>query len=109
MCVDRRDRGAARSATRSIEMRFNNFRHVQQLRAGAATVVTLSLAVTFRVERSCSEESPPRPNATPSVLYSYPEILFANSTAQTGWLAFHFRATHFGDPELGMANVLTRE
>jgi hypothetical protein len=90
-------------------MRFTNFRRVQQLLAGAATVVTLSLAVTLRVERSCSEESPPSPGTTPSMLYSYPEILFANSTAQSRWLAFHFHATHFGDPELGMANVLMRE
>jgi hypothetical protein len=68
-------------------MRFTNFRRAQQLLAGAATVVTLSLAVTLRVERSCSEESPPSPGTTPSLLYSYPEILFANGVARAGWLA----------------------
>ena len=68
-------------------MRFTNFRRMQQLLAGAATVVTVSLAVTFRVERSCSEESRPSPSTTPSLLYSYPEMLVANSAAGAGRLA----------------------
>jgi hypothetical protein len=68
-------------------MRFTNFRRAQQLLAGAATVVTFSLAVTLRIERPCAEEPPPNPRMAPSLLYSYPEILFANSAALTGRLA----------------------
>ena len=54
-------------------MRSTNWQRVQRLLAGAATVVTLSLAVTVRVERSCSPETAPR--SIPAAHYPYPLIL----------------------------------
>jgi hypothetical protein len=53
-------------------MRFTNFQRVQRLLAGAATVVTLSLAVTVKSERSCSPGTVPR--SIPAAYYPYPLI-----------------------------------
>ncbi|HYU52254.1 MAG TPA: hypothetical protein VEK37_04890 [Gemmatimonadaceae bacterium] len=39
-----------------------------------ATILSLSLAATLRIERSCSAEPFPPP-AAPAVLYPYPEIV----------------------------------
>jgi hypothetical protein len=57
---------------------MKQFRKLDQLRRlipGAATVLTLSLAVTLRVERSCSEAPLRPPPRIPAVMYPYPEIL----------------------------------
>jgi hypothetical protein len=57
---------------------MKQFRKLDQLRRlipGAATVLTLSLAVTLRVERSCSEAPLRPPSKIPAVMYAYPEIL----------------------------------
>jgi hypothetical protein len=48
---------------------------LKRLLPGAATVLTLSIAVTLRVERSCSEVPHGVPTQIPAALYSYPEIL----------------------------------
>jgi hypothetical protein len=56
--------------------RFRNLDQLRRLVPGAATVLTLSLAVTLRVERSCSEIPPEvSPSRLPAVLYPYAEIL----------------------------------
>ena len=57
--------------------RFPNLGRLERLLPGAATVLTLSLAVTLRVESSCSDASRPAPQPSPSVLYQNPEILWA--------------------------------
>jgi hypothetical protein len=56
-------------------MRFPKLRLARQLLPGAATVLTLTVAVTLRVEHSCSEEARPNTQSIPSLLYPYPEIL----------------------------------
>jgi hypothetical protein len=62
-------------------MRITNWQRVQKLLAGAATALTLSLAVTLRVERSCSATSAPAP-AAPAVVYPYSEVFTAGNA---GW------------------------
>ena len=58
--------------------RFPNLGRVERLLPGAATLLTLSLAVTLRVESSCSDASRPAPQLSPSVRYQNPEILWAD-------------------------------
>lgn len=62
--------------------------NASRLVKGAATVLTLTLALTVRVEHSCSEQ------ATPNVA-AYPAMLYASSSTDTknpasfrirGWL-----------------------
>ena len=40
-----------------------------------ATILSISLAVTLRVERACSDSSSPTRLETPPVLYPYPEVI----------------------------------
>jgi len=89
--------------------RFRKLDQLKRLLPGAATILTLSLAVTLRVERSCSERPIPNPGSAPSVLYSYPEILFANSAARPRWLALEFRAPQFVGPARDVTGALLRE
>ena len=55
--------------------RFGKLEQLKRLLPGAATVLTISLAVTLRVERSCSDQAPQIPTHIPAVLYTYPEML----------------------------------
>ena len=57
--------------------RFRKLEQLKRLVPGAATVLTLSLAVTLRVERSCSDGVPQKPAEVPAVFYTYPEFLAA--------------------------------
>jgi hypothetical protein len=57
--------------------RFRKLEQLKRLVPGAATVLTLSLAVTLRVEHSCSDGAPQKPAQVPAVLYTYPEFLAA--------------------------------
>src|SRR5205814_2272521 len=72
-----RSRSAAVLNTECPMTRFPNLGRVERLLPGAATLLTLSLAVTLRVESSCSDASRPAPQPSPSVLYQNPEILWA--------------------------------
>jgi hypothetical protein len=64
--------------------RFRRLEQLKRLIPGAATVLTLSLAVTLRVERSCSDVPVRTPTEIPAVLYSYPEML-VSIVRQTGF------------------------
>jgi hypothetical protein len=55
--------------------RFRKLDQLKRLIPGAATVLTISLAVSLRVERSCSDVPTRTPTDIPAVLYSYPEML----------------------------------
>lgn len=55
-------------------MRLKNLRSVQRLLPGAATLLTLSLAITLRVERSCSDQPHVDTQPTLHLPYPYPEM-----------------------------------
>jgi hypothetical protein len=46
----------------------------------AATILSLSLAVTLRIERACTDSSTP-PKVAPAVLYPYSEIISSRDSA----------------------------
>jgi hypothetical protein len=57
---------------------MTGFRKLEQLGrflGGAATIVTLTLAVTLRVEHSCSGDAPPNLKQIPAVVYPYLELM----------------------------------
>lgn len=51
--------------------RLANLFNARRLVQGAATVLTVTLALAVRVEHSCSEESKPRVSAYPALLYAF--------------------------------------
>ena len=56
-------------------MRFTKTHRAHRLLPCAASVLTLSLIATLKIEHSCSQEPRPQPQTSPSVIYPYPEIL----------------------------------
>jgi hypothetical protein len=61
---------------------MTGFRKLDQLArvvGGAATVVTLTLAVTLRVEHTCSAVRQPDLKQIPPVLYPYSELMAAGT------------------------------
>ncbi len=57
-------------------IRFPKTHRARGLLPCAATILSLTLAATLKIERSCSQESYPAPPA-PSVFYPYAEIASA--------------------------------
>jgi len=56
-------------------MRFTKTHRAHRLVPCAASVLTLSLIATLKIEHSCSQEPRPQPQTSPSLIYPYPEIL----------------------------------
>ena len=56
-------------------MRFTKSHRAHRLLPCAASVLTLSLIATLKIEHSCSQEPRPQPQTSPSLIYPYPEIL----------------------------------
>lgn len=66
---------------------MTGFRKLDQLvrvLGRAATVVTLTLAVTLRVEHSCSEDSQPNSKQIPDVFYPYYEFMARSDVPAPG-------------------------
>lgn len=49
----------------------------------ATTILSLSLAVTLRIERSCSDGSTPASGSPPPVIYPYAEIVASGAEASS--------------------------
>jgi hypothetical protein len=50
-----------------------------------ATILSISLAVTLRVEHACSDSRAGATNQTAPVMYPYPEMIGSTDQRQPGW------------------------
>jgi hypothetical protein len=71
-----RDRDSIQSTTLEMSMRESTKSKIARgILPYAATIASISLAVTLRVEHACTENSTPTNDSRTPVLYPYPEII----------------------------------